>query len=162
MEEMYRQNAKIVYGFLFSKCRDPVLAEDLTQETFLRAILNINSYDGTCKLSVWLCQIAKHMLYQYWQKHKKTVSLNEGDWELVSDLDLERLVMAHCELEEVKKEIRRLPENMRMVVFFRASLEMPFREIGEIMGKTENWARVTFYRAKEILKEKRRDSYDKS
>ena len=155
MEEIYMQNAKLVYGFLLSKCGDSNVAEELTQETFLQAIKCFDSYNGSCKLSVWLCQIAKHLLYQYWAKHKETVPLSDIDWELSDQTDLEKLVIARMELAEVKAGIRELPENMRKVLFFRASLNMPFREIGEMIGKSENWARVTFFRAKEILKDRR-------
>ncbi len=65
MKEIFRQNAKTVYGFLYSLCKDENLAEDLTQETFLKAIESIHRFDGSCKISTWLCQIAKHLLYQH-------------------------------------------------------------------------------------------------
>lgn len=153
MEKIYMQHAKLVYGFLLSKCKDVNVAEELTQETFLQAIKSFDSYNGTCKISVWLCQIAKHLLYQYWSKHKDTVSLSTIDWEIASSVDLEKLVINRMELEDIKKEINKLPENMRKVLFFRVSQNMSFKEIGGIMGKSENWARVTFFRAKELLKD---------
>lgn len=155
MEEIYMQNAKLVYGFLLSKCRDSNVAEELTQETFLQAIKCFDTYNGECKISVWLCQIAKHLLYQYWSKHKETISFSEVDWEISNDVDLEKLVIARMELADVREKMKALPENMRKVLFFRASQDMSFKEIGEIMGRSENWARVTFFRAKEILKDRR-------
>lgn len=68
MDEIFQKNAKVVYYFLFSMCRDENLAEDLTQETFLKAIESIHRFDRSCKISTWLCQIAKHLLYQHWTK----------------------------------------------------------------------------------------------
>jgi len=65
MHEIYLQNAKIVYHFLMTQCHDPQLAQDLMQETFLKAYQSIDRFNGTCKMSVWLCQIAKHLWYQY-------------------------------------------------------------------------------------------------
>lgn len=75
MDELYRQNEKIVYYFLYKKCGDRQLAEDLTQETFLQAYESIGRFDGSCKISVWLCQIAKHLLYRHWEKHRHEVPL---------------------------------------------------------------------------------------
>lgn len=155
MEKIYMQNAKLVYGFLLSKCNNPSIAEELTQETFLQAIKCIDTYNGSCKMSVWLCQIAKHLLYRYWARHRDVISLSEVDWEISSNLDLEKLVIDRMELEEVRERIRELPENMRKVLFFRAVQDMSFKEIAEITDKSENWARVTFFRAKELLKDRR-------
>ena len=61
MEQVYRRHARTVYKFLLAQCRDPGLAEELTQETFYQAVKSVDRFDGTCKVSVWLCQIAKHL-----------------------------------------------------------------------------------------------------
>lgn len=152
MEELYRENADLVYHFLFSKCRDSALAEDLTQETFLQAVKSIDRYDGSCKISVWLCQIAKHLLYRYWEKRKDSIPLPEDDWMISGEPGVERQVLAREELLDVFDRLHQLPVNMREVVYLRISGDLSFREIGRIMGKSENWARVTFFRAKELLK----------
>ena len=70
-DEIYREHSKLVYRFLYTYTRDEHLAEELTQETFFRALKSINKYNGKCKISVWLCQIAKHTMYQYFEKKKK-------------------------------------------------------------------------------------------
>lgn len=150
-EELYQENAALVYHFLLSKCRKPDVAEDLTQETFLQAIRSIESYNGKCKISVWLCQIAKHLLYQYWERRKESVPLEE-DWMLSAEPGVERQVLAREELLDVLGRLHRLPVNMREVVYLRVSADLSFREIGRIMGKSENWARVNFFRAKELLR----------
>lgn len=150
-EELYKENADLVYHFLLSKCRNPDVAEDLTQETFLQALRSIDSYNGSCKISVWLCQIAKHLLYQYWEKRKENVPLEE-DWMLSKEPGVERQVLAREELLDVLGRLHQLPVNMREVVYLRISGDLSFREIGRIMGKSENWARVNFFRAKELLK----------
>ena len=61
LDTVYRQHAQTVYKFLLSQCRDPQTAEELTQETFYQAVRSIDRFDGSCKVSVWLCQIAKHL-----------------------------------------------------------------------------------------------------
>ena len=142
MDAIYRSHAQTVYKFLLAQCRDPDLAEELTQETFYRAVCSIDRFDGSCKLSVWLCQIAKHLWYQHLRKRQKeTVPLETAPETPVPSaedgvLDQEgRLTLL--------RQIHRLPEPQR---------EVSFREIGDVLGKTENWARVTFYRTKEKLR----------
>ena len=152
MEELYKENAALVYHFLLSKCGDSQVAEELTQETFLQAIRSVDSYDGSCKMSVWLCQIAKHLLYQYWRKQRISVPLEEEDRILSEEPGVERQVLAREELLEVLGRLHRLPVNMREVVYLRITGDLSFREIGRIMGKSETWARVNFFRAKELLK----------
>lgn len=152
MEELYKENAALVYHFLLAKCGDSQVAEELTQETFLQAIRSADRYNGSCKMSVWLRQIAKHLLYQYWRKQKINVPLEEEDRMLSEEPGVERQVLAREELLEVLGRLHRLPVNMREVVYLRITGDLSFREIGRIMGKSENWARVNFFRAKELLK----------
>ncbi|MCM1468461.1 MAG: sigma-70 family RNA polymerase sigma factor [Alistipes sp.] len=151
MEELYRENAKIVYYYIFRLCHNRDLAEEITQETFLRAIHSIGSYDFSCKVSVWLCSIAKHIYWQYLRKYGRELPVEDVEAETVCCDSVEKQVLDKWELMEVLEEIKKLPPNMREVVVLRASQQLSYREIGEILGKTENWARVTFYRAKAIL-----------
>lgn len=150
MDKVYQRHAQTVYKFLLAQCRDPGLAEELTQETFYQAVKSVDRFDGGCKVSVWLCQIAKHLWYQHLRKRKREVptedlpespapSAEEGLLEREGRVDLLRLV-------------HRLPEPAREVVYLRAFGGLSFREIGDVMGKTETWARVTFYRSKEKLR----------
>lgn len=161
MDEIYKQNARIVYYFLYSMCKDEALAEELTQETFLRAFQSIQSYDGSCKLSTWLCQIGKHLLYQTWEKKKREIPV-EWDEEILltqkaDASDTESKVLLKIELEDVLKDINQLPEAMRQVIFLRAISDLSYKEIGQMLGKSENWARVNFYRGKEILLKRRKE-----
>ena len=71
MEDIYRRYAQTVYKFLLAQCRDADLAEELTAETFYQAVRSIGRYDGSCRLSVWLCQIAKHLWYQHLRKTRR-------------------------------------------------------------------------------------------
>lgn len=151
MEELYKENARIVYHFLYSRCHDAQVAEDLTQETFLRAYQSLNRYNGSCKVSVWLCQIAKHLLYQYWQKNRHEIPLELEEEKAATDSDTEHQVLTRIELLQVLKDMQKLPEQMREVMYLRITGDLSFKEIGEIMGKSENWSRVTFYRGKERL-----------
>lgn len=146
-EKIYLQNADLVYRFLLSRCHDKYLAEDLTSETFLQAYRCMDRYNEACKLSVWLCQIGKHLLYQYYEKQSRQIEpIMEG-----TDYSAEDAVFSKVHMESLYRQIHSLPEPMREVVYLRITGELSFATIGEILGKSENWARVTFYRAKLIL-----------
>ena len=146
-EKIYLQNADLVYRFLLSRCHDKYLAEDLTSETFLQAHRCQNRYNGACKLSVWLCQIGKHLLYQHFEKQKRQEETTEEG----ETLSAEEKVLSTLHMESLYRRIHGLPEPMREVVYLRVTGELSFAAIGSILGKSENWARVTFYRAKLIL-----------
>lgn len=167
MEELYKENIKIVYHFLFNLCHEESLAEELTQETFLKAYQSIGRYDGSCKISTWLCSIAKNTYYQYLSKNRRQISKDFTVEEEVSEITPEREVLAKVELLDVLKLMQNLPERMREVMYLRITGELTFKEIGEILGKSENWARVNYYRgkeriAKEYYSDERRERHGKS
>lgn len=150
MEELYKQNAKIVYHFLYTRCKDEALAEELLQDTFLKAFESMERFDGSCKISTWLCQIARHLLYQHWEKEKKA-SFEELPEEVPARSDTEQQILHKVELSEVLDALSRMSEDVAKVVKLRTMSDLSFREIGEMLGKSENWARVTFFRAKKQL-----------
>lgn len=155
METLYRENVKIVSHYLYSMCKDEELVKDLTQETFLKAYESLERFDGSCKISTWLCQIAKHLLYQHWAKVGRQIPAEPEELAQISSTvakdNPENSAIARVELIDCLKELHRLPEQMREVMYLRVMSDLSYREIGEIMGKSENWARVNFYRAKELL-----------
>lgn len=154
METLYRENVKIISHYLYSMCGDEELVRDLTQETFLRAYESLDRFDGSCKLSTWLCQIARHLLYQHWAKDGRQIPTESEELTQKAPAakeNTESLVLTRIELIDCLKELHKLPEQMREVMYLRVMSDLSYREIGEIMGKSENWARVNFYRAKELL-----------
>ena len=148
IERLYNENVKLVYYFILHKCKDPVLAEEITQETFFQAIESIDRYNGNCKISVWLCQIAKNLLYKYWSKKNKEIPIEEIEWTMSDLSDVEKQVINREELSETIDKINCLPEPMREIVYLRITGDLSFNEIGKIMGHTENWARVNFLEQK--------------
>jgi len=151
MNQIYQQHAQTVYKFLLSQCRDSHLAEELTQETFYQAIRSIHRFDGSCKISVWLCQIARHLWYQHLRKQDREVPMPEITPENPAPSAEDGLLEQEGRLE-LLKQIHALPEQQREVVYLRSFGGLSFREIGDVLGKTETWARVTFYRGKETLR----------
>ena len=154
MDSVYREYEKLVYRFLYSHTHDAEWSQELMQDTFLRAVNSISRYDGTCKLSVWLCQIAKHILYQELRKKKQIETVELVDY-LTDDSapNGETSILKQESKIELYREIHLLPEREREVVLYRITGELSFREIGEILGKSENWSRTVFYRAKQKIRE---------
>ena len=153
MEIVYQKYSRLVYGFLYSHTKNAEWSEEMTQETFLKASMSISRYDASCKLSVWLCQIAKHILWQEFRKRNrfKTVELTD-DLPDVSISEGETFVILQENKIELYQAIHLLPEQEREVVLYRISGDLSFREIGEIMGKSENWCRTVFFRAKQKIR----------
>ena len=151
-EDLYEQHARQVFRYLFSITGEQDTAEELTQETFYQAVRSIDRFDGSCKVSVWLCQIAKHLWYQHLRKANRETELpEEAELPLVPSAE-EEAVSRSGQLD-LLRQIHSLPEPGREVVYLRAFGGLSFREIGEVLWKSENWARVTFYRSKERLRQ---------
>lgn len=151
MDMVYRKYGKMVFGYLMTLCHEENMAEELTQETFYQAVKSSGRYDGSCKVSTWLCQIARHLWYQELDKRRRkgTVVLEE---ELVSgETGMEEQICLREEKMELFKKVHVLNEVSKEVVLLRLTGAFSFREIGDIFGKNENWARVTFYRAKQKI-----------
>lgn len=146
LDDVYRKYAETVCRYLIALCGDPVLAEELTQETFFRAVKNADSYDGRSQITTWLCSIAKNAYFTYIKKQRRYADTE--DFEPYCEPDM--LDRENC--REIYKAVHRLEEPYREIILLRMHTDMNFAEIGEIFGKSENWARVTFYRGKEKLR----------
>lgn len=154
MEEVYEEHSQTIYRYLLFMTHDADLAEELTQETFFQAIKGIGRFDGNCRITTWLCAIAKNQLLAYRRKHPPTESLTESS---VIAGSPENEVIASMNRLDILKKLHQIPEPGREIMHLRLFGNLSFREIGEIMGKSENWARVTYYRAKEQLRKECRE-----
>lgn len=154
IEQIYEEYFETVNKYLFCLTHNTDISEELTQETFYRAVKKINTYKGECKISVWLCQIAKNLWYDQCRKNKKITNIKEEDLlcEQVMKQIEEKAILAEEKISLYKK-MQNLDEKTREVIYLRITGELSFKEIGIILNKTENWARVTFYRGKNKLKE---------
>ena len=153
IEQIYIQYFTTVNKYLFCLTHNNDISEELTQETFYKAVKKIDTYKGECKMSVWLCEIAKNLWYDYCKKNKKNVSIEKGILEIQTSNKPEEKVMFDEEKISLYKKLQKLDEKTREVIYLRITGELSFKEIGIILNKTENWARVTFYRGKNQLKE---------
>lgn len=164
-KDIYLEYADTVRRFLISYTANFDLAEDLTQETFYQAYKSIHRYNGGCKMSVWLCQIAKHVYFDYLkkEKHSPNTTFDSEDIFLIEDslVNLEEQLILKESLQKLLFVIQNGNNSYGRVLWLRAYEGMSFREIGEVFGKSENWARVNYYRAKEWIRRKMNENEDK-
>lgn len=146
-QTIYAQYFGDVYKYLLSLCRDPVLAEEITQETFFKALKSLDSFQGQCRLYVWLCQIAKNTYFSHLKKRREPE--NQA---LPPDSPEESLLRKESAFA-IHQILHTLPEPYKEVFSLRVLGELSFRQIGILFGKTENWARVTYHRARLKIKE---------
>ena len=153
MKQIYEKYFETVNKYLFCLTHNSDISEELTQETFYRAVKNIHKFKGNCKMSVWLCQIAKNLWYDELKKNKKIKNIEEEIFLIQSEDEVEKAVISNDSKLQLYKKLQNLDEQTREVIYLRITGELSFKEIGDILNKTENWARVTFYRGKQKLKE---------
>lgn len=152
-EALYTAYFRDVFLYLKSlACSDDV-AEELTQDTFFKAMKTTASYRGDCDVRVWLCQIAKHTFFS-WRK-KQARSVGEAPLAAMPD-SAESIETRLCDATQAQRLyalLHALDEPYKEVFSLRVLGELPFKQIAAIFGKTESWARVTYHRAKLKLSE---------
>ena len=153
IEKLYNEYFKTVYKYLICLTHNKEIAEDLSQETFCKAIDKIDTFKGKCKISVWLCEIAKNLWLNELKKNKRIV-LKEKQEELVDiKYNIEDRFLLEQDKIDLHKKIYNLDSQVKEIFYLKLFANLTFKEIGEIMGKSEVWARVNFYRGKEKIKE---------
>ena len=149
-DEIYRLYAEDVYRFLLKLCRNETLAEDILQDTMLKAVTSFSSFKGKCSLKTWLCTIARNEYLNHCKRREnKHLPLDEVQF---SDGEpLEQRISDRLTAMELHKVLHRLEEPYKEIFTLRVFAELKFEDIGEVFGKSANWARVTFFRAKEKI-----------
>lgn len=152
-QEVYELFLKDVYGYSLYLTGDPHLAEELTQETFFKALRNFSKFKGTCKVNVWLFQIAKNTYYSQIKYQKRfTDSSSLPETESASET-LEENMIRQENLLTLHKLLHKLADPYKEVFHLRTFAELSFIQIGHLFGKSESWARVTYYRARQQLQQ---------
>ena len=150
-EQIYKEHFTDVYKYVLSISRDEAVAEEVTQETFFKAMQKINTFNGECKLFVWLCQIAKNSYFTLHKKRKRFISSYNMD--IPTETDIETDYLDKDTAKRLHVLLHNLDEPYKEVFSLRVFAELPFLQIGELFGKTDSWARLIFYRAKKQLQE---------
>lgn len=158
MEALYMQYFRDVYRFTLSLSRDAALAEELTQETFFKAMRGIKGFDGRCHPRTWLCSIAKNLYFSRLRAPKtEPLDIWPGETHDGPEAALEaseRSMRAH-------RCLHALPEPYREVFSLRVMGELSHAQVAAVFGKSEAWARTTYYRAKLLLQRRVKEEEDR-
>lgn len=150
-EKVYSEYHDDVFQYVLSLCHDDGWAEEITQEAFFKALKNIHTFRGECKLSVWLCQIAKNTFYTMAKRQQR---YTDYPLEIIpSEENLEQRLLTKDTAFQLHIALHALDEPYKEVFWMRTFGELSFQDIGKLWGKAESWARVTYHRAKMKLKE---------
>lgn len=156
IEEVYMQYFQIVYKYVMYLTKgDKTVSEDITSETFAIAVEKINTFKGKCKISVWLCQIAKFLYFKEIKRNKKIKF--EDINEMCQSESFEESLIEQEDKRKMFKDIENLDTDTKSVMYMRVIGNFSFDEIAKITGKTASWARVKYFRGKEKLKEGNND-----
>ena len=155
-EEIYSTYFSDVFRYIRKLSGDDHIAEEVTAETFFKAMRSIHSFRGDCDIRVWLCQIAKNSYLSYLKKHARLTNLENIDvlQETSSARSMEEQLILHDEAAQIKEALHDLSDPYKEVFMWRVYAQLSFRQIGQLFGKTENWACVTYHRARMKIKER--------
>lgn len=154
-ERIYLEYGEGLRKYIYSLTRNENILDDLVQDTFYQAYISSERYNGECKYFTWLCQIAKHLYYDYLKKCKKYSYVDfEMDVNEASDINIEDKVIEDEKVKELRRCIEELENPYKEVVLLRIYAEYDFKKIGSLFHNSDVWARVTFYRAKQKMKER--------
>lgn len=152
-EGIYNEYFRDVYLYIKSLSNDEQVAQDITSETFIKAMQSIDNFNGTCDIRVWLCQIAKNSYFSYLRKNSKFIPVDEIH-EKEDEFDIEQTMQSKETSMKIHQVIHALDEPYKEVFSLRTFGELSFKQIGLLFQKNENWACVTYHRARKKIKEK--------
>lgn len=150
-QKLYSEYYDTVFQYVLSLCRDEQWAEEITQAAFFKALKSIDTFRGECKLSAWLCQIAKNTFYTETKRQQRQVDYPLE--QIQSDEAIDQKIYDKETAFQIHKLLHVLEEPYKEVFWMRTFGELSFKDIGVLFGKTESWARVTYHRAKMKIKE---------
>ncbi len=152
-EEIYRSYFKSVYHYAWQLSGDEHIAEEITSEAFFKAINSIDGFRNECDMRVWLCQIAKNSYYSYLKKNKRVLSIDEAELQSAAaeDAHIDTKLGEREDACRIRRILHGMAEPYREVFMWRVFGELSFREIGDLYGKSDNWACVTYHRARKMI-----------
>lgn len=152
-DAIYQTYFKSVYQYIRQLSGNEHIAEEITSDTFFKAMKSIDDFRGECDMRVWLCQIAKNTYYSYRKKNERTTSVDEAELQnmIAPDTFVEELVGVQEEAKQIRKILHELSDPYKEVFMWRVFGELSFKAIGELYSKTDNWACVTYHRARKMI-----------
>ena len=152
IEEIYNLYFDDVYKYLCGITRDKNLSEEITSDTFFKAMKNLASFKGECDVRVWLCQIAKNTYYSYLKKEKKVTNIEDISEVSTDENSIEEMLVDKELAFALHQKLHNLKEPYKEVFSLRVFGELSFKQIGLLFGKNEHWACVSYHRAKQLIK----------
>ena len=152
-EQIYTTYFRDVYLYIRKLSNSEHIAEEITSETFFKAMKSIDNFRGDCDIRVWLCQIAKNCYYSYIKKANRTECIDNVEI-AEQGASFEERLFRHDTAIQIQKILHDIPEPYKEVFMWRVYAELSFKQIGQMFGKSENWACVTYHRARNKIKEK--------
>ena len=155
-EKIYNEYFNDVYLYIKRLSGDEHVAEEITSETFFKALKSIDNFRGECEIRVWLCQIAKNSYYTFVKKNSKVQNVDEAELINLPDNknNVENEVQSKLQAFAIQKVLHEIDEPYREVFMWRVYADLSFKEIAGIFNKNENWACVTYHRARKLIKER--------
>ena len=159
IEILYRTYFSDIYRYILKMSGSEHIAEDITEDTFFKAMRSIDSFRGDCDVRVWLCQIAKNCYLSYVKRNIRLVMVDDSELSEIADTSESPLeeIEKREQVIMIEKMLEELPEPYKEVFGWRVYGEKSFKEIGSMFGKTENWACVTYHRARKMIRERMED-----
>jgi RNA polymerase sigma-70 factor (ECF subfamily) len=146
-ERIYNEYFADIFRYVLALSRNESIAEEVTADTFFKALKKIGKFDGRCDIKTWLCQIAKNTYYDFLRKNNR-----QTDEPLPENIASDCIIDVSFDDKETALRIHKILHNMqepyKEVFTLRVFGELTFSQIAELFGKTESWARVTYHRAK--------------
>ena len=154
-EQIYRDYFNDVFLYIRRLSNNEHIAEEITSETYYKAMHSVDSFRGDCDIRVWLCQIAKNCYYSYLKKAGREDSIEDIDLLNVSAQDetVEERLARQDEAMQIQKILHDIPDPYKEVFMWRVFAELSYKQIGQLFGKSENWACVTYHRARNMIRE---------
>lgn len=152
IETIYKKYANLIKNYIFNITGDINLSEEIMQETFVIAITGINKFKGNCQISTWLCSIAKKILYKKLKKDNSKNMVPIDELKIADDIEIEENYIKNEKKRKLYAALQKLDTNTREVMYLRLTGDLTFKEIGKILNKNENWARITFFRGKQKIR----------
>jgi len=157
IEQLFRHYYKDLRLFLAARCPDAHMIDDIIQNTFLQALRSIERFNGDSSLKTWLFGIAKHELYRSFRKNREQLSQlgDLSERESADHAHIHHRVVAN----EIMASINRLSPPLDEIMRLRLVHELSFKEIGLRVGRSENYCRVNFFRARQKMREAYHDEH---
>lgn len=155
-EKIYQTYFNDVFLYIRRLSGNEHIAEEITSETFYKAMRSIDSFRGDCDIRVWLCQIAKNCYYTYLKKAGQVDSIEDVELLNISAQDetVEERLSRQDEAMQIQKFLHDVPDPYKEVFMWRVFAELSYKQIGQLFGKSENWACVTYHRARNMIRER--------